>query len=261
MTLQTKHLPAYLAILAALFLPALSQAHFQMLIPSSATVTPESANPIELALTFTHPMEGGPVMSMVDPVQQFGVVRPKGREDLAAALEASEIEGKRAFAARYRIERPGDYRFYVVPGAYWEPAEGVMIVHYTKVIVNAFGLERGWDEPVGLPVEIVPLVRPYGLWAGNLFTGIVTRDGQPVPFAEIEVEWVNDGSVTPPADPFITQVLKADANGVFSYAMPRPGWWGFAALLEGENKMPNPDGESVPVEMGALIWVNTHPLD
>ena len=84
--------------------------------------------------------------------------------------------------------------------------------------------------------------------------------GEPVPFAEVEVEWRNDGSLMPPADPFITQVLKADANGVFSYAMPRAGWWGFAALFEGDTPMQSPEGKEVPVEMAALIWVHVRDM-
>ena len=59
----------------------------------------------------------------------------------------------------------------------------------------------------------------------------------------------------PPNDAFITQVIKADAQGVFAYAMPRAGWWGFAALVEGDEKMKSPDGRDAPVEMGGLIWV------
>jgi cobalt/nickel transport protein len=38
--------------------------------------------------------------------------------------------------------------------------------------------------------------------------------------------------------------------------MPRAGWWGFAALLDGE-KMDGPKGKPVDVELGALIWVRT----
>lgn len=66
---------------------------------------------------------------------------------------------------------------------------------------------------------------------------------------EAEVEWSIDGSVKPPSDPYVTQVVRADANGVLSYAMPHAGWWGFAALLEGAPR-PGPDGKE-----GALIWV------
>jgi cobalt/nickel transport protein len=109
---------------------------------------------------------------------------------------------------------------------------------------------------VGLPVEIEPLVRPYGLWTGNTFRGIVRKGGKPVPFAEIEVEYYNEGrAVEPPADPFVTQVVKAGADGEFAYTMPRAGWWGFAALVDGDEPMANPDGEMVDVELGGLMWV------
>jgi len=76
-----------------------------------------------------------------------------------------------------------------------------------------------------------------------------------VPYAEVEVEWVNDGSVEAPNDAFVTQVITADANGTFSYAMPKAGWWGFAALVEAEAPMLSPEGDEVPVEQGGLIWV------
>ncbi len=244
---------------AAIFISMGAQAHFQELIPTTEIITAESGNQISLQLLFTHPMERGPAMEMGKPVR-FGVIAPSGREDLLASLTPREVEGKRAYTADYRVKKPGDYVFFVEPAPYWEPAEGVMIVHYAKVIVDAFGAEEGWDSEVGLPVEITPLTRPYGLWAGNLFSGIVKQDGKPVPNALVEVEWRNDGSITPPADPFITQMVKADANGVFHYAMPRAGWWGFAALLEGDAPMKNPEGKDVPVEAGALIWVRAREM-
>ena len=99
----------------------------------------------------------------------------------------------------------------------------------------------------GNPIDAVWQERPAAL--------LVLKDGAPVPFAEVEVEFVNDGTVVPPNDDFITQVLKADANGTFSYVMPRAGWWGFAALLDGDTPGKAPDGKEVPVEEGALIWV------
>jgi cobalt/nickel transport protein len=248
-----------LAVLFAAGLGGTASAHFQELIPSADLVTEETGGALSLALTFTHPMERGPAMAMGQPVR-FGVVGPEGEQDLRDALAPVEVDGQRAFRANYRITAPGGYRFFVEPAPYWEPAEGVMIVHYTKVVVDAFGSEEDWDADVGLPVEITPLTRPYGLWTGNLFRGIVKKDGQPVPFAEVEVEWKNDGTVKPPADAFVTQVIKADANGAFAYAMPRAGWWGFAALLEADEPMRNPEGELVPVETGGLIWVHARDM-
>ncbi|USD38023.1 MULTISPECIES: DUF4198 domain-containing protein [Ferrimonas] len=247
-------------LLAALALISCStSAHFQELIPSSSLVTDQGPAELELALTFTHPMERGPAMAMGQPVQ-FGVLGPAGHQDLRDRLVPHQVDGQPNYLARYRVTRPGDYLFYVEPAPYWEPGEGKMIVHYTKVVVDAYGYQEGWDADVGFPVEIEPLVRPFGLWTGNLFQGIVKQDGQPVPFAEVEVEWKNDGSVEAPADAFVTQVIRADANGLFSYAMPRGGWWGFAALLESETPMTNPEGDKVPVELGALIWVNARDM-
>jgi cobalt/nickel transport protein len=122
-------------------------------------------------------------------------------------------------------------------------------------VVDAFNSQEGWDTTVGFPVEIEPLVRPYGLWVGNLFQGVVKKAGQPVPFTQVEVEYFNEGQkIKPPADPFVTQVIKTDANGVFNYVMPIAGWWGFAALLDGKPTQ-NAEGRAVGVELGALIWV------
>ena len=39
--------------------------------------------------------------------------------------------------------------------------------------------------------------------------------------------------------------------------MPKAGWWGFAALVDGDKKMDNPNGERVDVELGALLWIQT----
>lgn len=231
------------------------RAHFQVILPSTDIVGAEGERTVSLSLVFTHPMEGGPVMEMAAPVQ-FGVLANGRKTDLRQALRPKPIDGKTSYEASYALRTPGDYVFFVEPAPYWEAAEEKMIVHYAKVIVD-FASGDGWDAMVGFPVEIEPLVRPYGLWTGNLFRGIVRRNGKAVPFAPVEVEWVNDGSVKPPADPFVTQVIKADGAGVFSYAMPRAGWWGFAALVDADTPMKSPTGKQVPVEAGALMWVRT----
>jgi cobalt/nickel transport protein len=230
-------------------------AHFQVLIPSTDIVEAGDPMTVNLDILFTHPMEQGPVMPMGKP-KQFGVMVGGKKKDLMDSLQARPVQGKTAYTASYRIEGPGDCVFYLEPAPYWEPAERKMIVHYTKVVVEALGAEEGWDRMLGLPVEIMPLTRPYGLWAGNCFRGVVIKDGKPVPFATVEVEYYNQGKqVTPPAGPFVTQVVKADANGTFCYTMPRAGWWAFAALIDGDRPMANPQGEQVDVELGALMWV------
>lgn len=227
-------------------------AHFLQLIPS-ADVLPEGGE-VTLDLVFTHPFEGGPVMAMERPAS-VGVLAGGRAVDLAPALVEAPQGGAMAWRLTHDLAEPGAAVFHVTPQPYWEPAEGKYIVQYTKVVVDGFASGEGWDAAAGLPVEIRPLTRPTGLWAGNAFTGVVTKAGASVPFAEVEVEFVNDGTVAAPNDAFVTQVLTADANGTFTYAMPRAGWWGFAALLEGDARMTSPEGAGVPVEEGALIWI------
>ncbi|NLS95617.1 MAG: DUF4198 domain-containing protein [Planctomycetaceae bacterium] len=246
---------AMTATLAAFAAPA--WAHFQVVIPSRDVFSPEDGRTVELQILFTHPMENGPVMEM-GPPKQFGVLAGGERVELLDQLQEKSVDGKTAYSCSAKLRRPGDHVFYLEPAPYWEPGEKKMIVHYTKVVVDFLGAETGWDSLVGLPVEIEPLVRPYGLWAGNTFRGIVRRDGKPVPFATIEVEYLNAGeTVAIPNHAFATQTVKADAQGVFSYSMPRAGWWGFAALVDGDQPMTAPTGQQVDVELGGLIWVKT----
>ncbi|NOY82730.1 MAG: DUF4198 domain-containing protein [Kiritimatiellaeota bacterium] len=235
------------------------RAHFQVIMPSTDIVTETGPRTLALQILFTHPMEQGPVMNMGAP-REFGVVAHGRKVDLRASLEPITLQGKRAYTCKWKVRRPGDFIFYIAPAPYWEPAEEKMIIHYTKVVVDAFDAEEGWDAMVGFPVEIEPLVRPYGLWTGNVFRGVVRKDGNPVPFAEIEAEYWNEGrKVKPPSDPYVTQVIKADGAGCFSFAMPRAGWWGFAALVPGE-KTANPEGRLVDTELGGLIWVRVRDM-
>ena len=247
-----RSLAAALALCTSLGQPA--AAHFLEIIPD-ADVLPEGGD-VGLDLIFTHPFEGGPVMPLARPAA-VGVLQNAVMTDLSATL--TEAPGG-TWRLGHALPEPGAAVYYVTPQPYWEPAEGKFIRHHAKVVVDSFASGTGWDAMIGLPVEIRPLTRPTGLWAGNLFSGVVTRNGAAVPFAEIEVEHVNSAGLAAPTAAHVTQVVMADANGTFHYAMPMPGWWGFAALLEGAAPMTAPDGRQVPVEEGALIWVQTHAM-
>lgn len=237
-----------------------ASAHFGMIIPSDDIITQEDSKTITLDVKFIHPMEGH-YMNMAKPAQ-FGVMMMGQKTDLVNTLKEKKVQGFTTWETAYKIRRPGDYTFYVEPKPYWEPAEDCYIIHYTKVCVDALGLEEGWDEEVGLETEIVPLTRPYGFWTGNIFSGVVKVKGKPVPYAEVEVEYYNkEGKIKPSADPYVTQVVKADQNGVFSYAMPKAGWWGFAALNEASWTMKGPDGKEKSIEIGAVYWVRTRDME
>ena len=231
-------------------------AHFGMVVPSDSMVMQGESKVVRVTLSFSHPFDGIG-MELLKP-KVFGVVAKGKKTDLLGALKKTKVMDHTAWETKYTIKRPGVYVFYMEPMPYWEPAEDCFIVHYTKTAVTAFGDDEGWDEEIGLKTEIVPLSKPFGLYAGNVFQGIVKLDGNPVPYAEVEVEYYNEkGKSEAPTDYMVTQTIKADRNGVFTYAVPRAGWWGFAALNTSDKKMKH-KGQEKDIEIGAVIWVKFH---
>lgn len=143
------------------------------------------------------------------------------------------------------------------PEPYWEPAEDSFIIHYTKTYLAAFRVEEGWDAPLGIPTEIAPFTRPFGNYAGNIFTGQVLADGKPVAGAEVEIEYYNEaGKYAASTEYRVTRVVKADSEGKFSVACPLAGWWGFAALTTADYRLADPSGAMKPVELGAVLWIH-----
>ncbi len=245
----------YLTVIGMLCV-GVAHAHFGMVIPSDAMVMEADKRAVHLTLSFSHPFEmiG---MDMAKP-KVFGVMTHGQKEDLLDALKETRVMDRLAWETDYRIKRPGVYKFYMQPTPYWEPAEDCFIIHHTQAVVTAFGDDEGWDRELGLETEIVPLAKPFAQYAGNVFQGIVKLNGKPVPYAEVEVEYFNqDKTAQAPTDYMITQTVKADADGVFSYAAPKAGWWGFAALNTADYAMQR-DGEDKDVELGAVIWVQFH---
>lgn len=241
-----------LALILLFTLPA--SAHFGMVIPSDNMIMQKDPRTVNLVLSFSHPMEmiG---MELVKP-RVFDVFINGKNKNLLNHLKQTRVMEYPAWQIDYRVKRPGVYMFFMEPQPYWESAEDVFIIHYTKTVVTAFGDDDGWDQEIGLKTEIVPLSKPYGLYAGNVFQGIVKLDGRPVPYAEVEIEYYNeDKRSAAPTDYMITQTIKADGAGVFTYAVPRSGWWGFAALHEADFKLKLKSGEEKGVEIGAVIWV------
>ena len=246
-------------ILAGLLsFPVSAHAHFGMLIPSDSMVMQEDNRTVRVQVSFSHPFEGIG-MEMAKP-RMCRVMVNGNMLDLKDLLKTASVMGGTAWSLDYKIARPGVYTFLVEPEPYWEPAEDAFIVHYTKTVLTAFGDDEGWDQEIGLKTEILPLSKPYGLYAGNIFQGIVKLNGKPVPFAKVEVEYYNkDRQLTAPTEYMVTQTIKADANGLFSYAAPVAGWWGFAALNSADFTLKH-DGEDKDVELGAVIWVQFHEI-
>lgn len=234
-------------------------AHFGMAIPSGPEATMKQRK-LDIDFSFSHPF-AGVGMDLVKP-KQAGVFFEGKITNILPSLKAKKIMDFPSWTTNYTFKRPGVYSFFMEPTPYWEPAEDSFIIHYTKVSIPAFGGDEGWDEPVGLKTEIIPLLRPFGNYAGNTFVGQVLLDGKALPNAEVEVELYNKGRFKNPSDYHETQVIKADANGIFSFSCPQEGWWGFAALSEADFTMPAPSGpdkgKQKGVEIGAVFWTYMH---
>jgi cobalt/nickel transport protein len=263
-----------LTVSLALSVPA--HAHFQMIYsPDSA---PKS-KVINLKLIFTHPFEAGHTMDIgkdesgkIHPPVAFGAVHKGKRTDLLDKLNpitfTSNTNSGKAYEADVPLKGMGDYVFYFVPAPYYEDSNDFYIQQCGKSIFNVAGVPTGWQAPVGepLPVEIIPLVQPYALWTGNVFRGMVTCDGKPVPGAKIRIEYMNhdiegnafvkEEKVPAPHNALVAQIIHADGNGVFMYGIPRAGWWGFAALGASGGNLKY---KGKKLRQDAFLWV--HALD
>lgn len=222
-------------------------AHFGVIIPSKNIVEEQKDATIELVSSFMHPFEQS-YMKMEKP--KMGVIANKKHIDLTKSLK----KNKESWQNSFTLKEPGVYQFFIEPVPYFEPNEGKYIKHLTKTIVEGFGAGEGWDEPVGLKAEIIPLTRPYGLFKGNIFSGKVLFEGDVVADASIEIEYYNAKGLKAPSETHVTQVVKTDNNGIFYFVMPQSGWWGFSALLE-DDKTIKKDGKEYPVELGAVLWI------
>jgi len=251
--------PVCLALFLVCLAGAPASAHFGMIIPSRSMISTDAEKDIRLDLLFWHPFDGQG-MHLAKP-KSFSLFSGGTKRDLLSSLTPAKQDGFNIWKAFYRAERPGLLAFVMEPEPYWTQEEGRFIIHLTKTYVAAFGDGEGWDKPLGLAAEIVPLCAPYGLYAGNVFQGQVLVDGKAVPGALVEVEWYagpgKKGKA--PDELMIAQTVRADPNGIFTYAAPKAGWWGFAALSEAKYTLPK-DGKERPVELGAVLWVRFYDM-
>ena len=265
-----------LALASALLLAAggsTTSAHCQLLYTPEAAINASRALP--LALVFSHPFNDGYTMDMGRPeafyvISQRGAEAERRRTDLLEYLEPVTWSGVDSQADAFVAHPPrsvtrslGDYTYVLRPAPYYEEQEDKYIQQITKTVINVGGLPGSWDEPLGLPVEIVPLDKPYANWVGGVFRATVLADGRPVPHAEVEVEYLNhepqiderrfdpQGRVTAPQGSFITLSIRANAQGEVTIGLPKAGWWGICALNLDDGLTYN-DKE---LSLDAVLWI------
>jgi cobalt/nickel transport protein len=248
-----------LVLLLLTLLPAAAPAAIGVLLPSDDVVGPGDSAVVTVGARLYDPLQRR--FEAAGKPQRLGVQFLGEETSLLAAGKPAGDTAAAGWVAPQAIKRPGDYTFFAELAPQWHAAEEQFFIHAAKLCVNAVGLEEGWDEPVGLDAEIVPMSRPYGQGPGSLFSGQVLLKGEPAPYAMIEIVALGPNPDNPPpgplpAAPYLSQKVRADADGVFHAAMPRPGWWGFAATLDVERTILH-EGADMPVSLVSSFWVLT----
>lgn len=255
------------AACAALAIPSAASAHFLLSYTEDAMI--ERPGEVPVKLIFWHPFDNGHVMDLEMP-REFYAIHNGEKIDLKDSLEPIRFQGAENEGAALRgsipVKRSGDYVLVTVPEPYYEEAEDIYIQQITKAFLNRNGLPTDWSEPVGLPTEIIPLNKPYNVLAGSTFTGRVVADGEPVAGAEIEIEYMAaepdmesqstaESTASPP--PGGAVVALSDANGYFTFGIPKAGYWGFAALGAG----PQSEHDGKELSQDAVIWIRAYDLE
>jgi cobalt/nickel transport protein len=274
-----KKLGLFLAIFVVV--TSLVSAHFIVMY------TPESnveGSEVPFKLIFTHPFDAGHTMNVGEneagDILGFERVYSVHRGevvDLTGELEEISFQSLENSGVAYELlldrdsgfRGGGDWVMVGIPAPYYEGSEDIYIQQITKVLINKGEIATDWDARVadGYP-EILPFVKPYGVWVGGVFRGLVVDgNGDPVPNAEIEVEFINydvdmegnafTGSKKIDQEGHGAATILADDFGNFSFVPPRAGYWGFAALGAGGDL--NHDGKELSQD--AVLWIEAQEID
>ena len=235
-----------------------ASAHFLTIITDDFYKA-EPKGAFKLEILFTHPIEQGPHMpfDLSESALICGEERHSIKFEKKALKPVKGVKGN-SFEGLISPKKPSLCFFYFKQEPYFEASEGKFIQQIAKAIFSFYGLEEGWDKPLGLPVEIVPYVKPFALYEGNTFIGRVFIDGMPASEVEIEVEYYNTLGLNSPHSGFVPQVIKTDERGYFAYTFPFPGLWGFSAITE-RGKLKGKDGKDYPLELDGVFWVKVYP--
>ncbi len=265
-----------LGLLVTLSIPARAS-DFGLLLPEQPIVDNPEQKTLRLVLGAVDPFFGRGIP--LERPQAFTALRQHDgtvdRSEHLSVLEETTAYGAKAWTTEVTLPAAGVYHFIMQSKAIWQPEEDRFMQYTVKVQVPAFGSSEGWDMISNTGLEILPLSRPFGMCAGMSFTGQVLRDGKPVPGALLEIARLdpaarldmppaspNDGKnakskkVKPPV-PLSSfqpvQELKADAQGVFTFACPVPGWWVLASDMEND-PLKDPEGNLKPLRCKTEFW-------
>jgi cobalt/nickel transport protein len=266
--LRYRVLAAAMAVAAALAFTVAASAHFHTYWPKVEGCYGKPGEAVTWQYFWGHPFE----MIIYDAVEpKFFVVGPEGKREpvSAQAVNLKDPESgqeRQAYEMAYKPAAVGDYYLCLEAQPYFIPEEKIFWQDLVKEPWHVMA-EKGWDQKVGLEVEIVPLTRPYGWPAGSVFKGQALFQGKPLKGATVEIEKFN-GFFVPPDKlpknrfgeentPLITRTVKTDDQGYLTCTLDSPGWWVMAVGHRHGKK--TQEGQAYPVEKRGYLWVYVEP--
>lgn len=188
-----------------------------------------------------------------------GAMQPE-RVDLLGDVEEAQYLDKKAWGANVALDKPGLYQFIIETRPWWNEAAQRYDQHYVKSFLPVFGVESGWEHAAGLPVEIVPLSRPFGLSNPALFSGRVLDHGKPRAGTLVRAQRINLETCPVPSRWHEDIAVRTNERGEFALVLNRPGWWCCTAIMEGTPLKGN-DGDPRPLQIGSSVWVYVDAAD
>ncbi len=155
---------------------------------------------------------------------------------------------------QYRSRRIGDTWIVAHTPMSWSDHDSTFTETTVRTIIHQ-GLSRGWETPLGLPLEIVPLNQPYGLLPGDTLRFEVLYEGKPLADAKIYAEKYYDPPLKKPypSDTLLTRTSRTDRNGIATVSLHSPGWWVLFTLNELDEM--EQDGKSGIATLQDAVWV------
>jgi len=253
------------AVIVLVLGAATASAHFYTFWPDSPNGYGRLGREVRWQCFWGHPYENI-VFDTAEP-EVFAALPDGERKGLtpsgAKREDPATGEMRSTFTFCHTPEQLGDTWVVVAAPPVLIEEEGEFVHDYVKQCLHVM-VEKGWDRPVGLPIEVVPLTRPYGLEPGFVFRGRVLLDGQPLPGAAVEIEQMNAfhvGEDALPRDqfgmedvPMITRTARTDVDGYVTCTLDEPGWWIICASAESGTL--EADGEQLPRVLRGGLWVH-----
>jgi uncharacterized GH25 family protein len=247
-----------LALASLLCLPSTVPAHFNMLLPQSASAKKDEA--VTLTYQWGHPFEHQ--LFDAPAPESVVVVAPDGtKTDLTKSLEKIMLPGGDKKVTAYRLkftpDQRGDYVFVLRTPPIWMEEDGEYLQDTVKVVLHVQA-QNGWDHNHRSDFEMSPLTRPYGLQPGMVFQARLWQGERAMrkPFADKLVEIERYNAEPPkklPPDEQITRTAKTDPNGIVTCTLTDAGWWCLTAARPAGLK--EREGKPVPVRQRTTLWV------